>query len=77
MAVIQKIHSSRNIDIKILTQAMKGLDATSMFAILKPFFFPFMFNYILKLIERVHMLCLRFRLQEKPSFFTMIKKYEE
>lgn len=39
MAVIQKIHSSRNIDIKILTQAMKGLDATSMFAILKPFFF--------------------------------------
>lgn len=37
MAVIQKIHRSRNI--KILIQAMKGLNATSMFTILKPFFF--------------------------------------
>lgn len=37
VAVIQKIHRSRNI--KILIQAMKGLDATSMFTILKPFFF--------------------------------------
>lgn len=57
---------------------MKGLDATSMFTILKPFFFfPVMLNDILKLIQRVHMLCLRFRLEEKPSFFTMIEKYEE
>lgn len=37
VAVIQKIHRSRNI--KPLTQAMKGLDATFMFAILKPFIF--------------------------------------